>query len=169
MFLIKKMIYLKDKEEKEAKDWMKEATEVAKKAICLKARCGTVIVKDGEIIGRGYNAPPLDDIKNRTCLDEFKTFRKLDFDRTCCMHAEWRAIIDALKNHPDKIVGSSLYFSRVGEDGEIKKSGKPYCTVCSRLALDTGVSHFLLWQEEGIADYPTDEYNKLSYDFHKVI
>ena len=79
------------------------------------------------------------------------------------MHAEWRAILEALKTHPDKIVGSQLYFSRVDAEGNIKKSGEPYCTVCSRLALDTGISEFLLWQEAGIRSYPTDEYNRLSY------
>ncbi len=161
------MKYLSGESEKEAINWMYEATRVAEGALCLKAKCGTVIVNNGEVIGKGYNAPPIDDIKNRTCLDEHQSFKKPDFDRTCCMHAEWRAIIDALKNNPDKIVGSSLYFSRVGEGGEVKKSGQPYCTVCSRFALDTGIRHFLLWQEEGVADYLTDEYNKLSYDFHK--
>jgi deoxycytidylate deaminase len=163
------MIYLKDKEEKKAKGWMKEATEVAKKALCLDHKCGAVIVKNDELIGKGYNAPPLDDPKNRTCLSEYSKTSKPKFDRTCCMHAEWRAIIDALKNHPEKIAGSSLYFSRVEDHGQIKKSGEPYCTVCSRFALDTGISYFLLWQEKGIASYPTDEYNKLSYDFHKEI
>ena len=165
------MQYLKGAREQEAIGWMKEAAKVAENALCIKAKCGTVIVKGGEIIGSGYNAPPLDDVKNATCLDEYQVFDKPHFDRTCCMHAEWRAIIDALRNNPNKITGSKLYFSRTDKEkkGEIKKSGQPYCTVCSRLALDIGISHFLLWQEDGIAEYATDEYNKLSYEYHKTI
>ncbi|MFZ2521984.1 MAG: hypothetical protein WAX44_02075 [Minisyncoccia bacterium] len=161
------MKYLSGEQEKIAKNWMVEASEIAKGALCLKAKCGTVIVNNGEIIGKGYNAPPLDDIQNRTCLDEHQSFKKPNYDRTCCMHAEWRAIIDGLKNNQEKMSGSSLYFSRVGEDGKIKKSGQPYCTVCSRFALDVGIKYFLLWQEEGIAEYETDEYNRLSYEFHR--
>ena len=145
---------------------MGEAAIKAKQALCLKAKCGAVIVNNGEVIGRGYNAPPLDKEENRTCLNEYSPSKKPNFDRTCCMHAEWRAIISALKKNPAKLVGSRLYFVRVDDKGEIKKSGKPYCTVCSRFALDTGVAEFLLWHDEGIASYPTDEYNKLSYQYH---
>jgi hypothetical protein len=81
------------------------------------------------------------------------------------MHAEWRAIMDALRNYPDNIKGSKLYFTRVNNDGEIKKSGKPFCTVCSRLALDSGVEYFILWHEDGIYEYSTSEYNRLSYEY----
>lgn len=158
------MKYLKDQQEQEAMRWMFRAAEVAKKALCLRAKCGTVIVKNGEIIGEGYNAPPLDQENNRMCSEEFGP-GKPRYDRTCCMHAEWRAILDAVKRNSEKIQGSTLYFTRVGENGEIKKSGKPYCTVCSRFALDSGVEKFLLWHEEGIGAYPTDEYDRLSYHY----
>ncbi|KKR14535.1 MAG: hypothetical protein UT43_C0023G0007 [Parcubacteria group bacterium GW2011_GWC1_39_29] len=163
----KDMEYLKNQQEKEAIRWMNKAAEVAKNALCLKDKCGTVIVKDGEVIGEGYNAPPLDKEENRTCDKEFGP-GKPNFDRTCCMHAEWRAIIDAIRRNPNKISGSKLYFTRVDENGEIKKSGKPYCTVCSRLTLDVGISYFLLWHEGGICEYPADEYDELSRGYVHV-
>lgn len=158
------MEYLKGQQENEAMLWMNKAVEVAKKALCLRVKCGTIIVKDGEIIGEGYNAPPLDLEENQTCNEEFGP-GKLKYDRTCCMHAEWRAIMDALRRNPEKIKGSNLYFIRIDESGEIKKSGKPYCTVCSRMALDVGIEKFLLWHEEGISEYSTDKYNRLSYEY----
>lgn len=151
-------------EEKNAIKWMNEAAKVAERALCLKAKCGTVIVSGNEIIGRGYNAPPLDKEENRTCDKDFGV-GKPKYDRTCCIHAEWRAIMDALAHNPDKIKGSKLYFTRVDATGNIKKSGKPYCTVCSRLALDSGIETFALWHEEGICDYPTPEYDRLSYEY----
>lgn len=158
------MEYLKGEQEQDAIKWMNAAAEVAKKALCSRAKCGTVIVKDGEIIGEGYNAPPLDSEEHRTC-DERTYSGKPGYDRTCCIHAEWRAILDALRRSPDKIQGSRLYFTRVDSDGNIKKSGEPFCTVCSRLSLDAGISNFLLWHDNGIAEYPTNEYNKLSHSY----
>ncbi|MFH0873955.1 MAG: deaminase [Candidatus Komeilibacteria bacterium] len=136
-----------------AEKWLQEAANSAKQALCHQAKCGCVIVKDDEVIGRGYNAPPLDSEANRRC----------DLD-SCCVHAEWRAIMDTLRHHPDMILGSTLYFTRVDNTGTILKSGQPYCTVCSRLALDVGIITFVLWHEAGITEYPTAEYNRLSYE-----
>ncbi len=158
------MEYLNNGREKEAMEWMHKSALVAKSALCHKAKCGTVIVNDGEIIGEGYNAPPLDQEENRRC-DTDPGPGKPKYDKTCCMHAEWRAIIEASKRSPAKLEGSKLYFTRVDENGKIKKSGKPYCTVCSRLALDVGIAKFLLWQSEGIAEYTTNEYDSLSYEY----
>lgn len=153
------------KRHSEAIRWMEYAADIAKKALCLNAKCGTLIVRDGRVIGEGYNAPPLDKEENRMCNKEFGV-GKPNYDRTCCMHAEWRAILDGLKRNPEKLKGSTLYFTRVDENGKIKKSGKPYCTVCSRMALDVGIEKFVLWHEEGIREYSTDEYNQLSYEYN---
>ncbi len=147
-----------------AKRWMTVALAVAAKAKCLKAKCGTVIVADGQIIGEGYNAPPLDREEHRVCLETFPT-GKPKYDRTCCIHAEWRAILDAAKRHPLSLPGSQLYFARLGDDGAMAFSGQPFCTVCSRLALDNGIVEFLLWHEQGITAYETGEYNRLSYAY----
>ncbi|MDD5098456.1 MAG: deaminase [Candidatus Pacebacteria bacterium] len=152
-------------EEKEAIEWMDKTIEIAKKALCSNAKCGAIIVKNGEVIGEGYNAPPLDGESNRKCSNEYNLPQKFKYDRTCCVHAEQRAIMDALRKNPDKISGSRLYFLRVDDNGNIKKSGKPYCTVCSRLALDAGIKEFVLWHEQGICVYSTDEYNDLSYQY----
>ena len=73
--------------------------------------------------------------------------------------------MDALRRNPDKLPGSALYFIRLDEEGKPKFSGQPYCTICSKLALDQGLAEFILWHESGITAYPTDEYNDLSYDF----
>ncbi len=158
------MKYLSGAEEQDAKHWMEEAAVAARKALCHNTRCGAVIVKDRTLVGDGYNAPPRDDTKNPVYLAE-KTMSKDMHDS--CVHAEWRAIFTALQKGARVIIGSRLYFVRVDEKGNIKKSGKPYCTHCSRAALDVGIREFVLWHEEGIAVYPTDEYNTLSYQGQK--
>ena len=141
-----------------------EAGREAEQSLCLRDRCGAVVALNGAIIGRGFNAPPKNDIALRKCALDFKESRKPKLDRTCCVHAEWRAIIDALRcaRNLERCI---LYFARVDENGMIK-SGEPYCTVCSRLAMDTGIAQFGLWHEAGIRLYDTTEYNELSYQFH---
>ncbi|MFO0743876.1 MAG: deaminase [Candidatus Paceibacterota bacterium] len=146
-------------------DYFKEAAKEAEKALCLKDKCGAIVSLNNEIIGRGFNGPAVNDIANRKCHLNLINSSKPKSDRTCCIHAEWRAIIDAIKNKKD-ISGSILYFTRVDDQNNILKSGEPYCTVCSRLALDNGVKYFALWHESGIKLYDTKEYNELSYKFH---
>jgi deoxycytidylate deaminase len=159
------MYYASKQEEQEAQYWMQEAGKVAQSALCLKAKCGSVIVRDGVIIGKGFNAPPLNSTQHQKCHAPYDNSGKPKYDHTCCMHAEWRAIIDALKNNPSALVGSTLYFTRVDDKHLLIKSGLPFCTACSRFALDTGIAHFVLWNDKGIAVYDTTEYNSLSYDY----
>lgn len=150
------------------------AAKEAEKAICLRDKCGAVLVLDDVVIGRGYSGPATADTDktrhtagSQKCDCTYPQSAKPKSDRTCCVHAEWRAIIEALQHAPTgSLVGSALYFTRVDGDGNILKSGEPYCTVCSRLALDTGISQFGLWHESGIRMYDTEEYNELSYQFH---
>lgn len=146
-------------------DYFKKAAEIAEKALCLHDKCGAVVVLDSKIIGEGYNGPACDSISNRKCNIDLINSLKPKSDRTCCVHAEWRAIVDAVRRKGD-IRESTLYFTRVDENGNILKSGQPYCTVCSRLALDTGVKYFALWHDAGIKLYDANEYNELSYKFH---
>lgn len=60
-----------------------------------------------------------------------------------------------------------LIFTRIDEDGRIKQSGQPYCTICSKMAFDSGISKFLLWHEKGICEYETKEYNNLSFEYQE--
>ena len=147
--------------------YFEEARQVAIHATCNQARCGSVIVAtDGQIIGRGYNAPPQGDESQRMCDEVFTSTKKPNSDKTCCVHAEWNAIIDALKHHGDKIDGSTLYFMRVNEAGEFTEAGVPWCTVCSRLALESGVATFGLWHD-GPKMSNTSAYNLDSYAFYR--
>lgn len=145
--------------------YFKLAAKVAKQATCTHAHCGAVIVSGVEVIGRGYNAPPLNDESQRMCSKKFDNSKRPGYDTTCCVHAEWNAIIDALKNNSDKVEGSTLYFMRVSEKGELTDAGLPFCTVCSRLALQSGIKYFGLWND-GPQMFDAKKYNKLSYKFH---
>jgi hypothetical protein len=145
--------------------FFEDAAGQARLALCARARCGAVVVRDAQIIGRGYNAPPRDDMSQRMCHLALTSSPKPKADRTCCVHAEWRAILDALRR-TGNLSGGTLYFTRVNKDGALLRSGRPYCTACSRLALDSGLSHFALWHDDGIVLYDAVEYNRLSYRSH---
>lgn len=146
--------------------FFREAALIAQQATCLRARCGSIIVsKDGIALGSGFNAPPLNDENQRKCSETYDSTLKPKSDKTCCVHAEWNAILSASsRNNGLDIIGSTLYFMRVDEDGNFTNAGEPYCTVCSRLALQGGVSVFGLW-EDGPRMIPTDLYNQMSYAY----
>lgn len=93
-----KILYGIDKEE--ALKYLYQASIVALSSSCYKSKCGSVIVKDGEVIGRGFNSPP----KNKILEHCFKDDLPADFrsDKTCCVHAEQRAIMDALRDNSKK-------------------------------------------------------------------
>ena len=91
----------------EAERFFSMAAKVARNATCHRAKCGTVIIKDDQVIGQGYNGPALDNEDNRTCDNEYDLSIKPKYDKTCCIHAEWRAILDACKQNPSKLQGST--------------------------------------------------------------
>ncbi len=147
--------------------WFIEAEKIAVRGLCARAKCGAVIVKNGVMIGVGYNAPPQDDLLHAKCDGVYDRNKKPKYDLTCCVHAEWRAIIDALRHHQSALKGATLYYVRLGDNGHLRPSGKPFCTVCSRLALDVGIAQFGLFNHDGPMLYDAGEYNNLSYAYHK--
>ncbi len=159
------MRILKDVEEQEAKKYIEEAIKIAKQASCQRSKCGSIIVKGNAIIGEGFNSPPNNKESQRRCSNNKEEYHKKVTDKTCCVHAEQRAIIDALKKNPEKLVNSKLYFIRLDNNNSPQLAGKPYCTICSKMALDAGIKEFVLWHEHGITSYNTEEYNLLSYQY----
>lgn len=157
------MQILGDSDAEKAIKYLDLAASKAKESNCFRAKCGTIIVSGERVIGSGFNSPPLSK-KIDHCIKgglpkDFKS------DKTCCMHAEQRAIMDSLRKNPRFLSGSRLYFVRLDKSGKKEFSGEPYCTICSKMALDAGVSEFVLWRKEGVCVYDTAEYNELSFKF----
>lgn len=145
--------------------WIAKAIKVAKQATCLRAKCGSVIVKDNTIIGQGYNSPPKELESQRRCTISKDAYDKKVTDKTCCVHAEQRAILDACSKNQGKLKDSTLYFIRLDEKGNPAYAGKPYCTICSKFALDVGISTFVLVHQTGPKAYNTVDYNVLSFQY----
>ena len=159
------MRYLTSEEEAGALAYIDQAAKIAQKSSCLRSKCGSVIVKGEAVIGSGFNSPPGNKPIDHCLKDDLP--QNFKSDKTCCVHAEQRAIIDAASNNPGEISGSRLYFVRLGKEGRKETSGKPYCTICSKLALDVGIKDFVLWHKEGICVYDTAEYNELSFQYRE--
>lgn len=161
------MKILSENEEKEASDYIQECAKIALNSKCERAKCGSIIVKEKEIIGVGFNSPPANKEAQRRCSASKESYDKKITDKTCCIHAEQRAIFDALAKNAEKIKGSTIYFVRLNKKEDLEKAGEPYCTICSKMALDVGISEFILFKEEGICSYNTEEYNNISFQFRK--
>ncbi len=159
------MKILRDAEEKEAMKYIDIAAKLAINATCDRSKCGSIIVKDGEIIGQGINSPPANILSQKRCSCSKDSYDVKITDKTCCIHAEQRAIMDALKHHSQKIFGSRIYFIRLDKHDKKIEAGNPYCTMCSKMALDTGIKEFVLWHNSGITVYDTEEYNDLSFQY----
>ena len=159
------MKYLSGDEEKKALKYIAKAAEVANNATCERSKCGSVIVQSEKIIGSGFNSPPQNKEKQRRCSCKKNSYHIKVTDKTCCVHAEQRAIMDALRKNPNKLSGSRLYFIRLDDNGALSRAGEPYCTICSKMALDVGIAEFVLWHDKGVCVYDTEKYNKLSFQF----
>ena len=113
------MRLLNRNEEESINSFLRETIEVAKKATCGRSKCGAIIVKDGIIIGKGFNSPPKELESQRRCLSKKSEYDLKVTDKTCCIHAEQRAMFDTLKLNSEEILGSILYFIRLDEKNEI--------------------------------------------------
>ncbi len=157
------MRYLTGEEAAAADTFLEAAGALARQyATCRRARCGAVIVADNTIIGSGFNSPAGGLESQRRCHCEKSALHPKVTDKTCCVHAEQRAIFDALRHQPDRLEGSVLYFIRLDGRGQPEPAGRPYCTICSKMALDVGIRGFVLRHAEGLCLYDTQVYNLLS-------
>jgi deoxycytidylate deaminase len=146
---------------------MKYLVDYARQSTCHRSKCGSIIVDDYtsfyfKILGVGYNSMP--------CNEEGECFKDslsstFKSDKTCCIHAEQRAIMDCLKKNPSEIVGSQLFFIRLDDENNPKISGTPYCSICSKMALDVGIANFHLWHDAGWTAYEAEEYNKITFQY----
>lgn len=165
------MKFIPEAEVSAAEQYIDEAKKMARMATCQRAKCGAIIVSNGKIIGRGFNSPPGNDESERRCEIKKDEYDLKVTDKTCCVHAEQRAIMDALQNYPDQLAGSKLYFARFYADGRQRILGgeiQLYCTICTKMMYDAGVAEFILPHQDGISVYERDEYLDRSFEYSKV-
>lgn len=160
--------------------WFRMACNVALDSECGEAKCGAVLVGSSafdpqrgtyrlfehSMLSVGFNGPPGGKNALRRCGRTQPSKLHPRADRTCCVHAEARAILSAPR---DRLVGSKLYFARVDGAGNLKPSGRPYCVSCSKLAVEVGVSTWVLWHEDGPHEYGAERYHELSLRYDELM
>ncbi len=159
------MRYLTDSETEQTNKYLERCIELALQSTCERHRCGSVIVKENQIIGEGYNSPPRNLKSQKRCHIKKNEYDVKVTDKTCCVHAEQRAIFDTLKRHGNGIEGSTIYFIRINKQDQPTFAGEPYCTICSKSILDQGIAEFVLKTEQGLIAYEAEEYNDLSFAY----
>ena len=157
------MRILEGDEAQDALRWFDKAAEVAARSLCKRALCGSIIVKDGELLAEGFNSPPQDNGLYRTCTNEYDIPAGFRHDRTCCIHAEQRAILNAARAGRE-ITGARIYFVAVDGQGTKLLANEMKCTICGRAVLDAGLAEFAFYTAEGVRVYHPAEVDRLSYE-----
>ncbi len=155
------MRHIEGKEAKEAEMYMKIAAEYARNSQCKKSKRGAIIVKDGEIIGEGYNKVTIEELCNPCIREGINDNSRAEL--CSAIHAEQMAIIDAINNEK-ALIGSRMYHIKV-KNREMRTSGNPSCTVCSRMIYESGIKEFVLLHEGGYVVYDAKEFNELSFKY----
>lgn len=134
---------------------MHAAIEKARLSPCAKDQRGAAIFKDGELLGKGFNAPPVGFICSpRYCEPTCRNYT---------IHAEMNAITDAvLKGKYRELKGSRMYHAKV-ENGLLQDSRKPRCD-CSKHFPAFGISEVVLKHPEGYTLYDSLEFFELSIE-----
>jgi len=133
----------------------------AKKTTCKKSQRAAIIVKNGEILGKGYIKVTIEKHCDPCIRESIKDNSRVEL--CSATHAEQGAILDALKRGKN-IEGSRMYHLKL-KNGEISPSEDVSCTVCSRLVLASGISEFVLLHKKGFGLYSTKEFNEKSFEY----
>lgn len=163
------MKILENKEKDEAKEYFVKAVDASNESRCLKRPRGVVIVLEGKVIGKGWNAPADEHVCKECLRDRMKpkVFSTFNTEPCYSVHAEQRAIIDAFKNGYSDLTEAKMYFARSDRDGTYMPCDDgPSCTICSKLILEAGLKCFVYETfEEGVVELTAKEFNDLSMNY----
>jgi dCMP deaminase len=117
------------------------AKEVAKRSTCFRARNGSIIVRDDQIIATGYVGAPRktkDCLERGYCLrDELKIPHGQQYEICRSVHSEQNAIVNAAR------AGVSLFGGTMYIYGENAKTGKKIdsfpCYICKKMIINAGL------------------------------
>lgn len=126
------------------------AAAVSKRSTCLRRHYGAVIVKNGEIIGTGYNGSARG---TANCCDIGYCHRVNnehndgDYGKCPAVHAEMNALLSVARKDS---IGATLYL--YGEEENKTIDAEP-CPICSRLIINAGIKKVISSTEEYKEDH----------------
>jgi dCMP deaminase len=126
--------------------YLEIARVISMRSTCIRARSGSIIVRNDVIISTGYSGSSRGDIN---CSDigicerdrlGVKPGERYEICKS--VHSEANAIINAARSGVSVIDGDMyLYFERL--DGQKIKHGGP-CLMCSRMIKNAGIKKFVM-------------------------
>ena len=145
---------------------MNIAREVAVRSTCFRARHGTVIVKDDQIISTGYVGAPR---KTKDCFERNNCLRRdlsipsgQRYELCRSVHSEQNAIINAARIGAN-VLGAKMYLYSVKLDErgqEIPVDAYP-CFICKKIIVNAGIKELVSRQKDGILiTYVIDDWVK---------
>lgn len=126
--------------------YMSIAKTVSERSTCLRAKAGTVIVKDDTIVSTGYIGSARGEIN---CCDVGVCERARlnippgqNYEKCLSVHSEQNAIVNAARSGYSVLDGVMyIYFERL--DGRKEKHGGP-CLMCTRMIKNAGIKSWNL-------------------------
>lgn len=132
--------------------WIKVAELISEFSPCLRSHFGAAIVKDGDLLGTGYNGPARGVKHCETCRREgYASGQGYELCIAMGSHAEQNAIINS--GGRERCMGASLYIgSHNTEYGKVPrkyndKMGDFPCNSCARAIINAGIEWVI--QREG--------------------
>ncbi len=119
------------------------ANMVSTRSTCLRHQHGAVLVRDGNVIGTGYNGAPC---KTDSCDELGQCERErmgiepgTHYELCAGLHAEQNAIIQAAK-HGHAVSGSTIYVTG------------PPCLLCTRMIINAGIVDVIYQESDRYAE-----------------
>ncbi len=114
-------------------------------------RLGASIVLNGQVIGRGFNAPKSDPIQKKYNKNRIN----IPDNSPHYLHAELAAMKKALANHSD-LSGAEMYIYHMGSKNQ-QKMARP-CSACMKAIKEHGIKKIIYSTDDGFAvEYITDK------------
>lgn len=129
------------------------AKEAAARSTCFRARHGSVIVRDDQIISTGYVGAPR---KTKDCFERNNCLRKElnipsghRYELCRSVHAEQNAIINAARAGVS-LFGSKMYLYsiKLDDNKEIPIDAYP-CFICKKMIVNAGITDVVSMQKDG--------------------
>ncbi len=146
--------------------YMNITKEVSRRATCFRARHGSIIVRDDQIISTGYNGAPR---KTKDCLERGNCLRTQmgipsgqRYEMCRSVHAEQNAIINSARAGVSLLGGTIyLYSERSSEDSVFSPMDAYPCFICKKMIINAGLDEMVLGRTDGsIKVYKIEEWVK---------
>jgi dCMP deaminase len=127
------------------------AKEIAQRSTCFRAKAGSIIVRDDQIVASGYVGAPRktkDCIERGECLrDKLKIPHGEKYELCRSVHAEMNAIINAARAGVSLLRGT-MYLYVQDRDGKSVDSFP--CFICKKIIINAGIEKMICsTKEEG--------------------